>query len=497
MNSAKRYEMFVRFRAANPKPETELEYTTPFELLIAVLLSAQATDVGVNKATRKLYPVANTPQAILDLGEEELKTYIQTIGLYKTKAKNVISTCRMLVELHGGEVPRDRESLEALPGVGRKTANVVLNTAFGEPTMAVDTHIFRVSNRTGLAPGKNVEIVEQKLLKFVPKEFLQDAHHWLILHGRYTCKARKPECWNCMQIDLCDYKQRQDASARRRLDQHQVVAVDQLRPFDIAEDRFDLARRLAHDAPRFAAGVVRQSARHRHAVLADAGDHRAAPEFALHLDHADRQQRLALASQLLHRAGVQHHLPRRVQVIGHPLLARGQVAGLRGSSVPIASPPARRVQHIVLAAPGDDRVGAGTRGALGGQDLGQHAAAAQAAAGAAGHRFERRSPAVRSRSAPPKGPCADRREQAALVGQDDQRIGFDQVGHQRAQGVVVAELDLVGDDGVVLVDDRDHAQAQQGGQRRARVQVAFAVGQVGVRQQHLRGAQWCARKLVS
>jgi len=211
MNQAKRYEMFVRFRAANPKPETELEYTTPFELLIAVLLSAQATDVGVNTATRKLYPVANTPQAILDLGEEELKTYIQTIGLYKTKAKNVIATCRMLVELHGGEVPRDRESLEALPGVGRKTANVVMNTAFGEPTMAVDTHIFRVSNRTGLAPGKNVDIVEQKLLKFVPKEFLQDAHHWLILHGRYTCKARKPECWNCMQRDLCDYRSKTPA----------------------------------------------------------------------------------------------------------------------------------------------------------------------------------------------------------------------------------------------------------------------------------------------
>ncbi len=206
MNAAKRYEMFVRFRAANPKPVTELEYTTPFELLIAVLLSAQATDVGVNKAMRKLYPVANTPAAILALGEEELKTYIQTIGLYKTKAKNVMATCRMLVELHGGEVPRDRESLEALPGVGRKTANVVMNTAFGEPTMAVDTHIFRVSNRTGLAPGKNVDIVEQKLLKFVPKEFLHDAHHWLILHGRYTCKARKPECWNCMQADLCDYR---------------------------------------------------------------------------------------------------------------------------------------------------------------------------------------------------------------------------------------------------------------------------------------------------
>jgi len=208
MNPAKRQEMFERFRAANPSPETELEYTTPFELLIAVLLSAQATDVGVNKATRKLYPVANTPAKILELGEEELKSYIQTIGLYKTKAKNVIATCTILMEQHGGEVPQDRVSLEALPGVGRKTANVVMNTAFGEPTMAVDTHIFRVSNRTGLAPGKNVDIVEQKLLRFVPKEFLQDAHHWLILHGRYTCKARKPECWNCIVQDLCDYRQK-------------------------------------------------------------------------------------------------------------------------------------------------------------------------------------------------------------------------------------------------------------------------------------------------
>ena len=208
MNPAKRQEMFERFRAANPSPKTELEYTTPFELLIAVLLSAQSTDVGVNKATRKLYPVANTPAKILELGEEELKSYIQTIGLYKTKAKNVIATCKILLERHGGEVPNDRESLEALPGVGRKTANVVMNTAFGELTMAVDTHIFRVSNRTGLAPGKNVDIVEQKLLRFVPKEFLQDAHHWLILHGRYTCKARKPECWNCIQQDLCDYRQK-------------------------------------------------------------------------------------------------------------------------------------------------------------------------------------------------------------------------------------------------------------------------------------------------
>ncbi|MBJ7309669.1 endonuclease III [Rugamonas sp. CCM 8940] len=213
MNNAKRLEMFTRFRAANPHPVTELDYTTPFELLIAVLLSAQATDVGVNKATRKLYPVANTPAKILALGLDELMEYIRTIGLYKTKAKNVIATCQILLAQHGGEVPRDRASLEALPGVGRKTANVVMNTAFGEPTMAVDTHIFRVANRTGLAPGKNVDIVEQKLLKFVPKEFLHDAHHWLILHGRYTCMARKPSCWNCMVADLCDYRGKTPAPA--------------------------------------------------------------------------------------------------------------------------------------------------------------------------------------------------------------------------------------------------------------------------------------------
>jgi len=206
MNPAKRLEIFTRFRAANPHPTTELEYTTPFELLIAVLLSAQSTDVGVNKATRKLYPVANTPQAILDLGLDELKTYISTIGLYNNKAKNVIATCEILVQQHGGEVPHDRAALEALPGVGRKTANVVLNTAFGEPTMAVDTHIFRVSNRTKIAPGKNVDEVEHKLLKVIPKDFLQDAHHWLILHGRYTCVARKPKCWNCLIADLCEFK---------------------------------------------------------------------------------------------------------------------------------------------------------------------------------------------------------------------------------------------------------------------------------------------------
>ena len=206
MNTNKRLEIFTRFRAANPHPTTELAYTTPFELLIAVLLSAQSTDVGVNKATRKLYPVANTAQSILALGVDELKSAIATIGLYNTKAKNVIATCQILVDQYGGEVPHSRAALEALPGVGRKTANVVLNTAFGDPTMAVDTHIFRVSNRTGIAPGKNVDIVEQKLLRFVPKAFLHDAHHWLILHGRYTCIARKPQCWNCLIADLCDYK---------------------------------------------------------------------------------------------------------------------------------------------------------------------------------------------------------------------------------------------------------------------------------------------------
>ena len=206
MNPTKRREIFERLRTANPSPKTELEYSTPFELLIAVLLSAQATDVGVNKATRKLYAVANTPQAILDLGIEELKSYIQTIGLYPTKAKNVMATCQILVQQHGGVVPQTREELEALPGVGRKTANVVLNTAFGQLAMAVDTHIFRVSNRTKVAPGKDVVEVEHKLMKFVPKEFLLDAHHWLILHGRYTCIARKPLCWNCIIQDLCEYK---------------------------------------------------------------------------------------------------------------------------------------------------------------------------------------------------------------------------------------------------------------------------------------------------
>lgn len=208
MNAAKRQIIFSRFKEQNPHPTTELEYTSPFELLIAVLLSAQATDVSVNKATRKLYPVANTPEKILALDVDGLIPYIQTIGLFRTKAKNVIATCRILIEQHGSEVPKERDALEALPGVGRKTANVVMNTAFGEPTIAVDTHIFRVSNRTGIAPGKNVDIVEEKLLKFVPAEFKLDAHHWLILHGRYTCLARTPKCWNCMIADLCDYKQK-------------------------------------------------------------------------------------------------------------------------------------------------------------------------------------------------------------------------------------------------------------------------------------------------
>lgn len=208
MNALKRHAIFRRLQQQNPHPTTELEYTTPFELLIAVLLSAQATDVSVNKATRKLYPVANTPASIYALGVDGLIPYIQTIGLYRTKAKNVIETCRILMCEHNGVVPNSRQALEALPGVGRKTANVVLNTAFGEPTIAVDTHIFRVANRTGIAPGKNVEIVEQKLLKFVPPEFQLDAHHWLILHGRYTCLARKPKCWNCMLADLCEFKQK-------------------------------------------------------------------------------------------------------------------------------------------------------------------------------------------------------------------------------------------------------------------------------------------------
>ncbi|MBX9914232.1 MAG: endonuclease III [Pseudomonadaceae bacterium] len=208
MNAAKRLEIFRRLHADNPEPKTELAYSSPFELLIAVILSAQATDVSVNKATAKLYPVANTPEAIYALGVEGLCAYIKTIGLYPSKAKNVIETCRLLVEKHASVVPQTREELEALPGVGRKTANVVLNTAFRQLTMAVDTHIFRFSNRTGVAPGKNVLEVERQLLKFVPKQFLLDAHHWMILHGRYVCLARKPRCGSCRIEDLCDFKQK-------------------------------------------------------------------------------------------------------------------------------------------------------------------------------------------------------------------------------------------------------------------------------------------------
>jgi endonuclease III len=208
MNPEKRLAFFEALKSNNPKPTTELEYTTPFELLAAVLLSAQATDVSVNKGTRALFPVANTPEAIHALGVDGLIPYIQHIGLFKTKAKHLIETCRLLIERHGGVVPEDREALEALPGVGRKTANVILNTAFGHPTMAVDTHIFRVSNRTGLAPGKDVLAVEMALLKRVPKDYLIDAHHWLILHGRYTCKARSPDCAKCIVEPLCSFKEK-------------------------------------------------------------------------------------------------------------------------------------------------------------------------------------------------------------------------------------------------------------------------------------------------
>ena len=206
MNATKRREIFLRLQAGNPHPATELQYSTPFELLVAVILSAQATDKSVNLATRKLFPVANTPQKILGLGEDGLREYVQRIGLYQTKSKHILQMCRLLLERHHGEVPQTREELEALPGVGRKTANVILNTAFGQPAIAVDTHIFRVSNRTGLAPGKDVLEVEQKLAKVVPDEFKQDAHHWLILHGRYVCTARKPKCGECIINDLCEYK---------------------------------------------------------------------------------------------------------------------------------------------------------------------------------------------------------------------------------------------------------------------------------------------------
>ena len=208
MNKVKRTEIFTRLRAENPNPTTELKFSSAFELLVAVTLSAQSTDVGVNKATDKLFPVANTPKQIYALGVEGLKTYIKTIGLFNNKAKNIIAACKILDEKHNSVVPEDRDALEALPGVGRKTANVILNTAFRHPTMAVDTHIFRVSNRTGIAPGKNVVEVEKKLVKFIPDEFLLDAHHWLILQGRYTCIARKPRCGSCLIEDLCEFKQK-------------------------------------------------------------------------------------------------------------------------------------------------------------------------------------------------------------------------------------------------------------------------------------------------
>jgi endonuclease III len=216
MTPNKRVELFKRLKSVNPKPATELEYRTPFELLIAVILSAQATDKSVNIATRTLYRHAHTPQAIYALGVEGLSRYIKTIGLYNAKAKNIIATCRLLIDKHNSEVPNDREALEALPGVGRKTANVILNTAFGHPTIAVDTHIFRIANRLGLAPGKNVREVEDKLIRVVPMEFAHDAHHWLILHGRYVCKARKPDCEHCIVVDLCGYKDKILPDKRRR-----------------------------------------------------------------------------------------------------------------------------------------------------------------------------------------------------------------------------------------------------------------------------------------
>ena len=242
MTPRDRLSLFERFAAVNPEPTTELEYTTPFELLAAVLLSAQATDKGVNAVTRRLFPRANTPQAIVDLGLEGLSEAIRTLGLYRNKAKHLLETCRMLLEKHGGEVPSHRESLEALPGVGRKTANVVLNTAFGEPTIAVDTHIFRVSNRLGLARGKTVKEVERKLLKAIPPAYRHNAHHWLLLHGRYVCKARRPECWRCLVSDLCSYKPKSlPPPARSALDRGPIAP-------DVAPDEDQIAG--AGDATR-------------------------------------------------------------------------------------------------------------------------------------------------------------------------------------------------------------------------------------------------------
>ncbi len=215
MNARARRRLFERLQAANPSPGTELHYRTPFELLVAVVLSAQATDKGVNRATARLFPVANTPRAVLDLGLRRLQSYIRTIGLYRTKARHIVATCRLLLEHHGGRVPRTREALESLPGVGRKTASVILNTAFGEPTIAVDTHIFRVANRTGLAPGRNVREVERGLERFVPAEFRHEAHHWLLLHGRYVCTARRPRCGGCLIYDLCEYPDKSVPAGRK------------------------------------------------------------------------------------------------------------------------------------------------------------------------------------------------------------------------------------------------------------------------------------------
>lgn len=223
MNTTKRREIFTRFRAANPRPTTELEYQTPFQLLIAVILSAQATDKSVNLATRKLFPIADTPEKILQLGETGLSPFIQRIGLFRTKTRNILATCQLLIEQYNGEVPRTRTELEKLPGVGRKTASVILNTAFGEPTIAVDTHIFRVANRIGIAPGKNVLEVERKLLKVVPNEFRHDAHHWLILHGRYICKARKPLCHQCLIVDLCEFKEKNLEETASSFDMKQLT----------------------------------------------------------------------------------------------------------------------------------------------------------------------------------------------------------------------------------------------------------------------------------
>lgn len=223
MNTTKRREIFTRFRAANPRPTTELEYQTPFQLLIAVILSAQATDKSVNLATRKLFLVADTPEKILQLGETGLSPFIQRIGLFRTKTRNILAICQLLIEQYNGEVPRTRTELEKLPGVGRKTASVILNTAFGEPTIAVDTHIFRVANRIGIAPGKNVLEVERKLLKVVPNEFRHDAHHWLILHGRYICKARKPLCHQCLIVDLCEFKEKNLEETASSFDMKQLT----------------------------------------------------------------------------------------------------------------------------------------------------------------------------------------------------------------------------------------------------------------------------------